>query len=169
MWCGRAPVCAPTCLCVCVCAPCLSDLWHNGINAGVVEFERQDKVLLTDLPPYLLEERFLLAHLSWRLMGELIVYQSLRGLSSVRQNFQTSSLLKPQGQFNSNFIWRLLRTRERKFVQMVMVTWPRWPPRPYMVKTLYNLLLQNQKAIDLGTWYVALGMWGLPSLFKWWS
>ena len=22
---------------------------------------------------------------------------------------------------------------------------------------------------DLGTWYVALGMWGLPSLFKWWS
>ena len=22
--------------------------------------------------------------------------------------------------------------------------------------------LQNQKAYDLGTWYVALGMWGLP-------
>ena len=22
------------------------------------------------------------------------------------------------------------------------------------------------KADDLGTWYVALGMWGLPSLFK---
>ena len=29
-----------------------------------------------------------------------------------------------------------------------------------------NLLLQKQKADDLGTWYVALGMWGLPSLFK---
>ena len=29
-----------------------------------------------------------------------------------------------------------------------------------------NLLLQNQKVGDLGTWYVALGMWGLPSLFK---
>ena len=28
-----------------------------------------------------------------------------------------------------------------------------------MVKTLKNLLLQNQKANDLGTWYVALGMW----------
>ena len=25
---------------------------------------------------------------------------------------------------------------------------------------------QNQKADDLGTWYVALGMCGLPSLFK---
>ena len=55
---------------------------------------------------------------------------------SVRQHFQTSSPLKPLGKLNSNFIWRLLRTRERKFVQMVLVTWPRWPPRPYMVKTL---------------------------------
>ena len=25
--------------------------------------------------------------------------------------------------------------------------------------------LQNQKADDLGTWYVALEMWGLPKLF----
>ena len=25
---------------------------------------------------------------------------------------------------------------ERKFVKMVLVTCPRWPPRPYMVKTL---------------------------------
>ena len=55
---------------------------------------------------------------------------------SVRQHFQTSSPLKPQGQLNSNFIWRLLRMGERKFVQMVSVTWPRWPPCPYMVKTL---------------------------------
>ena len=29
-----------------------------------------------------------------------------------------------------------------------------------------NLLLQNQKADDLGTWYVTFEMWGLPSLFK---
>ena len=77
----------------------------------------------------------LLAHLSRRLMGELIVYQSL-WRPSVRPQFQTSSPLKPLGQLTSNYIWRLLRTRERKFVQMVLVTWPRWPPRPYMVKTL---------------------------------
>ena len=72
----------------------------------------------------------LLAHLSRRLMGELIVYQSLRRPSvrpsvrrpSVRQHFQTSSPLKPLGQLNSNFIWRLLRMWERKFVQMVLVT-----------------------------------------------
>ena len=106
-----------------------------------------------------------LAHLSRRLIGELIVYQWLRRLSSVvRQHFQTSSPLKLLGQLNS-----LLRMGEQKFVQMVLVTWPRWPPRPYMVKTLKNVLLQNQKADELGTWYVALGLWGLPSLFKWWS
>ena len=55
---------------------------------------------------------------------------------SVHQHFQTSSPLKPLCQLNSNFIWRLLRIGERKFVQMVPVTWPRWPPCPYMVKTL---------------------------------
>ena len=55
---------------------------------------------------------------------------------SVRQHFQTSSPLKPLGQLNSNFIWRLLRMGERQFVQMFLVTWPRWPPCPYMVKTL---------------------------------
>ena len=36
----------------------------------------------------------------------------------------------------------------------------------YGKKTFKNLLLQNQKADDLGTWYIALGMWDLPSLFK---
>ena len=38
---------------------------------------------------------------------------------------------------------------------------------PIFGKTPFkNLLLQNQKADGLGTWYVAFGMWGLPSLFK---
>ena len=32
----------------------------------------------------------------------------------------------------------------------------------YGKNPLKNLLLQKQKADDLGTWYVALGMWGLP-------
>ena len=117
-----------------------------------------------------------LAHLSRRLIGELIVYQWLRRPSSVRRpsvhpstfsNIFSSETTGPIELIY--FIWRLLRMGERKFVQMVLVTWPRWPPRPYMVKTLKNLLLQNQKADDLGTWYVALGLWGLPSLFKWWS
>ena len=79
---------------------------------------------------------FFLAYLSRRLGGELLVYQWFRRPSGVRQHFQTSSSLKPLGQLNSNFIWRLLRMGERKFVKMVLVTWPRWPPCPYMVKTI---------------------------------
>ena len=49
---------------------------------------------------------------------------------------------------------------------MIWVTWPRWPPCPYMVKTLKNLLFQKQLTNDLETWYVALCMWILPGLFK---
>ena len=40
------------------------------------------------------------------------------------------------------------------------------PPCPYMVKTLINLLLQNQLTDDLETLYVALSMQVLPRLFK---
>ena len=61
----------------------------------------------------------LLAHLSRRLMGELIsvpVTQASVDRPSFRPQFQTSSPLKPLGQLNSNFIWRLLRTWKRKFV-----------------------------------------------------
>ena len=46
---------------------------------------------------------------------------------------------------------------------MVQVTWPRWPPCPYMVKTFKNLLLKNQKTYDLETWHVALGTQALQS------
>ena len=37
-----------------------------------------------------------------------------------------------------------------------------------MVKTLKNLLLQNQYIDDLETWYVALSMQVLPRLLKLW-
>ena len=58
---------------------------------------------------------------------------------------------------------------ERKFVQMVLVTWSHDKDGRHghiWYKPFKNLLLQNQKADDLGTWYVASGMWGLPSLFN---
>ena len=38
---------------------------------------------------------------------------------------------------------------------------------PIYGKNLKNLL-QNQKAYDLETWYVASGAPVLPSSFKWW-
>ena len=36
----------------------------------------------------------------------------------------------------------------------------------YFENPLKNLLLQNQKADDLRTWYVTFEMLGIPSLFK---
>ena len=38
---------------------------------------------------------------------------------------------------------------------------------PYMAKTFENLLLWNQMADDLETWYAPVGTWALPNLLKW--
>ena len=95
-----------------------------------------------------------LAHLSKRLTGELIVY---RHASIVHQLFQTTSPQKPLGQLKPNFLWSLHWSEKQQFLRMVTVTWPRWPPCPYMVKTFKNLLLQNRTTDDLESWYAALG------------
>ena len=53
-------------------------------------------------------------------------------------------------------------------VQMVLVTWPRWPPCSYMVKTFKNLL-QSRIAMSLRLSIYSIGQSRvLPSLFKWW-
>ena len=107
-----------------------------------------------------------LSHLSRGLMDELIVYQSLRRPSSVRPKFQTSSPLKPLGQLNSNFTWRLLKSGNESLFKWSWSHDQDGRHAHIWYKPFTNLLLQNKKADDLGTWYVALGMWGLPSLFK---
>ena len=71
----------------------------------------------------------------WRYMinlgqGHLL---TLASLSSIH-TFQSSSSLKPLGQSKWNFMWSLHETGEGKFDREIWVTWPRWPPRPYMVK-----------------------------------
>ena len=73
-----------------------------------------------------------------------------------RPPFQRSFSPKPLGLSKPNFIWSLSEMGERKFVRGVWVTWPRWPPRQYMVKTIKNLHLQNQRANDLVACCVAL-------------
>ena len=82
----------------------------------------------------------LLAHLSRRLTGELIVYQSLDSLrrSSVLPPSTFSNIFSSETteQIKLKFYMEIFRTWEQKFVQMVLVTCPRWPPCPYMVKTL---------------------------------
>ena len=84
----------------------------------------------------------------------------------VRQNVQTTSPLKSLSQFCSNFIWSLLRVGERKIAKIVAVRWPRWPPRPYMVKTFKNLLLQNREGLWAEPLQESSGTGGLPKLLK---
>ena len=80
--------------------------------------------------------------------------------------FQTTSPLEPLGQFCSNFIWSLLRVRERKIAKMVTVHWPRRRARPYMIKTFKNLSLQNWECLGAEPLQESLGMGGLPTLLK---
>ena len=82
-----------------------------------------------------------------------------RPLSSVCmcvcQNFPTSSL-KPLGRLKTNFMWSLLGIEERKFVQTVRVTWSRWPPCPYMIKTLNIFFSPEPKG--LWPWNLVCGI-----------
>ena len=103
------------------------------------------------------------------LIGELIGY-SWSGVrpSSVRRRSQCSKI------FFSKTAWPIKNTfyveppwvGGTKFVRGIWVTWPRWPPCPYRVKTLQKSLLQNRRADSHETWYVALGTLGHYRLYK---
>ena len=85
-----------------------------------------------------------------------------------RQQFQTSSSRKPFDQSKTNFMWSLFGQGERKFVCCIWVTWPRWPPRPYMVKTLQKSSSPepvNQFPRNL---VCSSGDSAHHTLFKWW-
>ena len=103
-----------------------------------------------------------LAHLSQRLIGELIGYSWSK--SSVRPQFQTSSL-KPLDQSKPNSMWSLLGKGERVYIngpghmtKMAAI--------PIYGKNLKNLIFQNQMSYDLETWHVALVTQALQSLYK---
>ena len=57
---------------------------------------------------------------------------------------------------------------ELKFIQNGPGHMTKMAAMPLYGKNLKNLILWNQKAYDLETWYVASGARVLPSLFKWW-
>ena len=50
--------------------------------------------------------------------------------------FKTCFSQKALGQSKPNFLCKLSGTRKWKFIDMMLVTWPRWLPCPYMTKTL---------------------------------
>ena len=60
-----------------------------------------------------------------------------RGYIHVYDHYlQTSSSQKRFGQLKPNFLWSLFGKWGHQFINMVFVTWPRWPSCLYMVKTL---------------------------------
>ena len=63
-------------------------------------------------------------------------------------------------------MWSLLW--EWKFIPGIWVTWSRWPPHPYMVKTLQKILFSRTGGRFPRTWYVASGTPAHHSLFKRW-
>ena len=66
-------------------------------------------------------------------------------------------------------MWSLHGSGERMFVRGTWFTLPRWPPRPYMVKTLQkSSSLGTKRPMTLGLDLVALETWAHQSLFKWW-
>ena len=85
---------------------------------------------------------------------------------SVRRSVNIFKRLLLWNHWANYFIWSLLRVGERKIAKMVAVRWPRWPPRPYMVKTFKNLLLQNRECLGAEPLQESSGTGGLPKLLK---
>ena len=86
----------------------------------------------------------------------------------VHTKIQTGFSQKLLCQSEPNFVWKLSGTRKWKSDDMMLVTWPRWPPCPYMVKTLQKSSSLEPVADFHETWYVASGTPAHHSLFKWW-
>ena len=112
----------------------------------------------------------LLAHLSRRLTGELIGYPWIRRPSVLRRRRPSTF----SNVFSSETAWPI----KAKFYleppweggRKVCINGPghmtKMSSMPYMVKTLKNLLLQNQLADFHKTWYVASGTPAHHSLYK---
>ena len=87
---------------------------------------------------------------------------------SVRRPRSLNISLETTGPTEAKFHMESPWDGEREFIQTVLVTSSRWSPCPYMVETLNTLLLRNQRADDLETWYAASGVriLDVPSLLK---
>ena len=80
------------------------------------------------------------------------------------QHFQKTSPQKHLGQFQSNFICSILTIWGSKICSNGLGHLITWPPCPYMVKILKQLLLQKHWADWLETWYVVSVDWVLSSV-----
>ena len=93
--------------------------------------------------------------------GHLLTLVQGHSDSTFSNFFSLETVRRIEAKFHVDHSW----DGGTKICSVVQIT--RWPPCPYMVKTLKKLLLWNQKADDLESWYAALGTRVLPNLFKW--
>ena len=115
-------------------------------------------------------QSFFLAHLSQRLIGELIVYPC----SGVRRRRRRCRRPPFSNVFSSETTWTI---KAKFYVESpweggtkLYINGPghmtKMAARPIYGKLLKNLLFQNQKSYDLETWHVASGTQALQSLYK---
>ena len=113
---------------------------------------------------------YVLAHLSRRLIGELIGYS----LSGVRPSVVVCSqcskifFFKTAWPIKAKFYLEPPWVGGTIFCLRHLGHMTKMAATPYMVKALQNLLLQNRWADFHETWYVASGTPTHHSLFKWW-
>ena len=97
---------------------------HRNENKKICEYKRSSVVL-------------------WLLTPELSHFDNIK-----------QSPQKPLGQFGNQISYKASREfREWKLCSKVQVTWPTWPPCPYMFKTFENLFHQNQLTDGLRVTY----------------
>ena len=84
----------------------------------------------------------------------------------VHTKIQTGFSQKLLGHSELNFVWKLSGTRKWKFVNMILVTWQKWPPCPYMVKTLKKPL--SPEPVGRFSRNLVCSIWdSCPSSFIW--
>ena len=84
------------------------------------------------------------------------------------RKLKTSFSQKPLGHFYPNFICKLSGRRKWKFIDMMLVTWPRWLPCPYMVKTLQKSSTPEPLDRFPRNLVCSIDDSCHRSLFKWW-
>ena len=78
------------------------------------------------------------------------------------------AFLRTTGSIKPNFIYKLSGIRKWKFIDTMVVTSPRWPPRPYMVKTLQKSSSPEPAGRFSRNLACSIRTPAHHSLFKWW-
>ena len=66
----------------------------------------------------------------------------------VHTKIQTGFSQKLLFRYEPNFVWKLSGTRKWKSEDMMLVTWPRWQPCPYMVKNPSEIFSRTGRPIS---------------------